>query len=226
MEQTPHITVKGEAEVRVIPDQVILALGVETRNNNLTRAKAENDQIVQKALSVAQDHGLEAEHIQTDYLSMNPEYDRFPNTSKFLGYLVRKSIVLTLKNLTKLETLLTEILNAGVNTIHDVQFRTTELKKHRDEARMLAIKAAEEKAKALAGALNMTVGQPLAIDEEGLGWSAWNRRWWGRYHNMPSQISVPGERSSSLEATETVAPGEISINAKITVTFEITPLPK
>ena len=41
------ITVSGDAEVRVVPDEVILTLGVETWNKNMDRAKRENDWLVE-----------------------------------------------------------------------------------------------------------------------------------------------------------------------------------
>jgi hypothetical protein len=109
--------------------------------------------------------------------------------------------------------LLTQVLDAGVTNIHRVQFHTTELKKHRDKARALANKAAKGKAKALTEELNMGVGQPLTVKEEGTGWGDWHQNWWGRGHNIISQNSVPGERTNSLGIEGTMAPGEISVNA-------------
>ena len=46
------ITVTGDAEVRVVPDEVILTLGVETWNKELNIAKQENDQRTQKIIDI------------------------------------------------------------------------------------------------------------------------------------------------------------------------------
>ena len=54
------ITTTGEAEVLVIPDEVILTLGVETSNKQLSLAKRENDEIVAKVLAAAQARGVAA----------------------------------------------------------------------------------------------------------------------------------------------------------------------
>ena len=44
------------------------------------------------------------------------------------------------------EELLSRVLLAGANHIYDIDFSTSELRKHRDAARALAMKAAQEKA--------------------------------------------------------------------------------
>jgi len=42
------ITVTGDAEVKVVPDEVIITLGVETDNKDLNVAKTENDDKIKK----------------------------------------------------------------------------------------------------------------------------------------------------------------------------------
>ena len=48
------ITVSGQAEVRVVPDEVVVTLGVETNDLSLAVARAQNDEIVAKALQAAE----------------------------------------------------------------------------------------------------------------------------------------------------------------------------
>jgi uncharacterized protein YggE len=156
------ITVTGDADVRVVPDEVILTLGVETWDKNMDIAKRQNDEIVTKVLALATDHGIAPEHIQTDYISIEPRYrnDGYYEQRDFIGFFVHKTVVLTLRDLSSFEAVLSGALNAGVNYVHGIEFRTTELRKHRDEARALAIQAAQEKATALAGELGQKVGNP------------------------------------------------------------------
>ena len=112
---------------------------------------------------------LEQKHIQTDYLDIEPLYKdsyRLRNTDeykKIIGYLVRKTTVITLRDLSKFEVILTDILNAGANRVHGIKFRTTELRKYKDEARSLSIKTAREKAIALAKELGLNIGEPYNI---------------------------------------------------------------
>ena len=115
-------------------------------------------------------------------------------------------------------------LEVGANYVHGVQFRTTELRKYRDQARAKAIIAAKEKAVALAKELGQKVGQPRTINEGYGGWySPYNSGWWGSYgYGGMTQNVVQNVGSGSSETEGTIALGMITVNAKITVTFELT----
>ena len=173
------ITVTGEAEVNVVPDEVILTVGVETSDRQLRLAKSANDEIVKKLFAVAEVHGVATKDVQTDYINIEPRYRDSYQQRDFVGFFVRKTVVITLRDVTKFEELLSDLLDAGVNYVHGIEFRTTELRKHRDEARGLAIRAAVEKAVAMARELDQTVGKPNAIREEQNGWWSGYNAWWG-----------------------------------------------
>ena len=215
------ITVTGDADVRVSPDEVIITLGIETWNKNLDEAKSENDERTRQVLALTDDFDIEPRHIQTEYLSIDPSYENWENRH-IDGFYVRKTIVITLKNISKFEDLITGVLEHGVNHIHGIQFRTTELRKYKDEARALAIKAAEEKAIALAGELGQDVGKPRAISENQTGWWSWYGSWWGSYWSGSMAQNVIQEVGSNYSLEEgTIAPGQITVNAKISATFEL-----
>jgi uncharacterized protein YggE len=73
-EVTRTVTVTGDAEVRVVPDEAILSLGVETWDKNLEAAQRENSEIVARILSLVAEYGIPAEHIQTEFVSIEPRY--------------------------------------------------------------------------------------------------------------------------------------------------------
>lgn len=225
---TPRtIAVTGTAVVMVVPDEVILTLGIETSDMQLATAKSENDDIVAKTLKVAKDAGIDPKYVQTDYLSIEPRYQDSYNQSTFLGYWVRKDIVVTLKDITKFEDLLSKCLEAGVNYVHGVEFRTTELRKHRDEARSLAIKAAQEKAIAMAKDLGQEISQPLTIREDYNRWYSPYNSWWGmRYGGGMAQNTIQNAPSAGVQSSDSeLAPGQIAVDASVTVEFELKPQP-
>lgn len=223
-EEPQLITATGDAEVRVVPDEVILTLGVETWDKNLGLAKRQNNTIVAKVLALAGDYGIDSQHVQTDYVSIEPRYrNGYYEKSDFIGYFVRKTIVITLRDLYQFEDLLTDALGAGVNYVQGIQFRTTELRKHRDEARALAIKAAREKAVALAGELDQKVGDPQMIREDHVGWWSGYNAWWGFGRGSAKSQNVIQEiGGGTLTGESSVAPGQINVNARVTVSFELT----
>ena len=217
------VTVTGDAEVRVVPDEVVLTLGVETWNKNLQVAKGRNDEIVARVLALATEYGIEPQHVQTDFVSIEPRYrNGYYEESDFIGYFVRKSVVITLRDLGKFEDLLTESLEAGANYVQGIQFRTTELREHRDEARALAVQAAREKAEAMAGELDQTVGEPRQITEVQSGWWSGYNAWWGsRWGGAMAQNVIQEAGAGGFAAEGSLAPGQINVNARVSVTFEL-----
>ena len=153
------IATNGEAVVMVVPDEIILTLGVETQDQRLSVAKTQNDARVRKVIAAAQAHGVAAQHIQTDFISIEPVYDDYVDRIEDpIGYRVGKTIVITLRDMSQFDGLLADALQAGANYVHGIEFRTTELRKYRDQARELAIRAASEKAAALAKAAGRSLG--------------------------------------------------------------------
>ena len=218
------VSVTGEAEVQVVPDEVVLTLGIETGDNQLAVAKSQNDAIVKKVLALSTEFGIAPEHVQTDYIGVVP---RYPSGCYELcdpiGFVVHKSVVITLGDLTKFEDLLTSVLDAGVNYVQGIEFRTTELRKYRDEARALAIRAAQEKAAALAGELGEKAGQPQAIQEQQSSWWSGYGAWWGSQGGSAmTQNTVQEYQGAPLGVDSSVAPGQISVRASVAVSFELT----
>jgi len=222
-EEPRLVNVTGEAEVRVVPDEVVLTVGVETRDEKLSTAKSDNDKRIRKVLDLTEDYGIEAKHVQTSYISVEPRYDDDYYGSEVLkDYWVRKTIVITLKDISKFEDLLTDLLEAEVNYVHGIQFRTSELRKHRDRARALAITAAQEKAVAMAGELGQEVGRPRAINEYQSGWWSGYGSWWGSGWGSAMTQNVIQDVGGGLDSGEgTLAPGQITVKAQVNVSFEM-----
>jgi uncharacterized protein YggE len=223
--QIGTINVVGEAQINVVPDEVIITLGVETSDLDLGIAKGQNDKRVAQVLALAKTFEIPQEYVKTDFMSVEMRYDDSSH-HVFIGYFVRKTIVFTVKDMAKFEDLLSAALNSGANFLQGVQFRTSELRKYRDQARSLAIKAAREKADALAGDLGQKVGKAITINEEqGNYWAYYNA--WGYqngYQNMSQNVmqNAGGSSASAMSGDTTVAPGQISVTARVGVTFALT----
>ena len=215
------ITTTGDAEVKVAPDQVIFVLGVETWDKDIKVAKKQNDDRIRRIMAVTKDYAIEPQFVQTDQISVDPRYRNGTyNDADFIGYFVSKTIVITLKDVSKFEDVYTGVLSAGANHVQGIQFRTTELRKYRDQARALAIQAAQEKAAALAGAMGQKIGKPQSIQENSSGWSSsYSARWGGAM--TQNVIQNAGGDGSTFNEEGTFAPGQISISARVSVTFEL-----
>ena len=217
------ISVTGNAQVMVVPDEVVLTLGVETSDMKLAVAKSKNDEIVTRVLKITKGMEIDPKYAQADYMNIEPRYQDNYNQRTFLGFWVRKNIVITLKDITKFEDLLSQCLEAGVNYVLGIEFRTTELRKHRDEARALAIRAAQEKAAAMARELGQEIGQPFSIREDYNRWySPWSSWWGGGYGGGMAQNTVQNAPATAPQETDSeLAPGQIAVDASVTVDFEL-----
>ena len=213
------VSVSGEAEVKVVPDEVVVTLGIESSAKKLADARKDNDERVKAVFAVVRANGVDDKHVQTDHISIEPHYPDY-GSSRTLEYVVRKTVVITLRELSRFEGLLGAALDAGANYVHGVDFQTTRLREHRDHARAQAVKAATEKATALARELGMKVGRPRSISEGGGGW--WSSYgWWGGRSSSMSQNVSQNAGGGAAASGATVAPGTISVTASVSVTFDL-----
>ncbi len=207
---TGVIEVTGQAEVKVVADEVILSLGVETLDQDIEKSVSENNARVKRVFEVIVGHGVEAKKIQTDYMHCGPVNDREQRqTAKFIGYKVSKQIVVTLNDLSKFESVLSGVITAGVTNVHGIQFRSNQLRKHRDTARDMAMKHAKEKAEAMAAAVGQKIGLATSIKEKSD--SSWSSYFLGEQRHMPYQSQVVTAPEGPSPIGETVAPGEIGL---------------
>jgi uncharacterized protein YggE len=202
------ITVTGGAEVRVTPDETTLTLGVETLNRDLAIAKRQNDERVKKVFALAKKYNVAPGNFWVERISVEPRYKGGDVREELIGYRVSKTIVFTVRDISRLDDLLNSFLDAGANYIYGVQFGTTKLRDYRDQARALALKAAKEKAKDMAKELGQKVGRPYSIVEE-------------EYEAGTAPNMMPGTVVSLREADKRTALGQMSISARVKVSFEL-----
>ena len=211
---TRLITVMGEAELRVIPNEVVISTAVETSDHNLTLAKKSNDERVRKVIALAEKYKIEAKHIQTSQIHIEPRYRDHYEKREFIGYFVRKNIVVQLKDLTKFEDFLSSILEEGVNYVDGIQFQSSDIKKYKSQVQALAVKAAREKASLLAKELGQKIEKPYLIQEERTDFIPVEA---GRYSSLKEAYA--GNLADAGEST--IAPGEIIVRSASTVSFKL-----
>lgn len=221
----PQVNVSGTAEIKVAPDEVDISAGVETRDVQLNTATHQNDEHMASALAFLRSAGVPEKDIQTDSMQVQPDYASDSLISPRY-YTVRKSLEIKLTSVTNLENVVTGLLNHGVNGLYSVDFRTSELRKYRDQARAMAIKAAKEKAVAMCAALDVKCGKPNAINVQDFGgyyswaWNGWSSRGNNLYANN-IQNAVQSGGGESEVAGETVSRGQIAVSATVNVSFLI-----
>ena len=217
--QPPQISVSGSAEVKVAPDEIWLDVLVETRSVTLEPARIENDEKITQAVKFLKSIGIKGSDVQTDFISVQPEYDS--NRSRFVpvAYVVQKSVKVRITNVTSFQTVLTGLLNSGVNRVNNVEFRTTQLWKYRDQARAMAVRAAKEKAESLVSEIGVKLGKPCNINATDNMWSYYGNRM-NSFNNVANQ-NITGAPAQSGDYEDAFAMGQISVSANVNVSFLI-----
>lgn len=216
----PLITVSGHAEVRVPPDEIVFTLYVESIDKDMLVAKNKTDASIREILAIARRNNVKDEDVQTSYVSVEPKYNvddldyeaRRRVTREFIGYQVSKTVVIRLRDIPRFDALLSDVLKAGVTRVRNVEFRDSQVRRHRDQARAMAIKAAQEKAKLLAGEIGQAIGPAYSITESSGDYSP---------RAMAQNVSSVAGTLSDRESDGSIAPGLISITAQVTVSFRL-----
>jgi uncharacterized protein len=214
------ISTTGEATVYVVPDRVVVNFGIETFHADLDKAKAANEAASTKLMKAILALNIEKKDIATDRLQV--EIHRPYESGRYVeidGYFVRRGYAVTLRDVKLFEQLVDAALKNGANQIHGVNFSTTDLRKYRDQARQMAIKAAKEKAVALAKELDCAVGKPKTISEGG-GYVYFGGYRWDRGGSIMSQNAVQSV-SGPPDTGEALPLGQIAVSASVSTTFDL-----
>jgi hypothetical protein len=207
------ITVTGEAEVLVVPDEVVFDLTVQTLNKDLRAAKAQTDERLKKLVDLTRRYNVAAKDVQTDYVKLEPRYRGGDEGRLFLGYSVRKDLVFTLRDVSRAEELLSEVMESGITRVNGVRFQTSQMRKYRDQARALAIRAAQEKATALTAEIGQKIGKAYSIEEDAPSRVSYAQ------NVMSNSTASSGDDAASSEGTLSL--GQIRVSARVTVRFEL-----
>ena len=215
------IQTSGSATVKVIPDLVTIQLGVTSNATTPQGVYDQNTAAMKKTVAAIRALGVADKDISTDYYIIHPVYQDY-NDLEIKGYRINNTIIVNLKDVSKVSQVLTAALSAGANQVVDVQFKTSQLRQYRDQARALAMKAAQEKARDLASAASAQPDCVLSIDENsssyyGYPWQS------ARYFQGMMQNTVQNASSSAQPPSDDgpISLGQISVQADVQVRFSL-----
>jgi uncharacterized protein YggE len=197
------VTVTGEATVAVAPDTAVIRVGVTSAAKTAREASDANGKQMTAVLAAIKDAGIAARDIQTSRLSLQPQYD--PNrsgTARLLGFQATNQITVNIRDIDKLAGIIDQAIAAGANEMSGLEFVVSEQSKLLDQARDDAIADARRKAERYAKAAGVKLGAVTSISEEG---------------SSPPPRLMQAMRAGAAP----VAPGEQTLRAVVSVSFEI-----
>lgn len=207
--QTPFgINVFGSALIRVDPDIVSLNFAV----SRLQQHPRDAFQEVRKAAQAVRQYLEQAKigEVGTSRVSISQSFRYVNGEQQFTGYTARVVFYVLLRQLDKMEDVLSGIVDAGVNEITSVDFQTTRLKELRAEARRRAVAATREKAENYCTAAQVKLGVVLHIEDVNPDTLQ------GREGHVAYEIQP--DDSGEIQAFD---PGSITVGAAVSIAFKI-----
>ncbi|BAM86405.1 hypothetical protein S58_03890 [Bradyrhizobium oligotrophicum S58] len=165
-QDTPAITVSGEAHLSVPPDLAQIDAGVASDAKTARDASAANNAAMAKVLAALKAAGIDDKDYQTSRLSLQPQYERSRDAS-VSGFRASNRVTVKVHDVAKVASVIDTLVGAGANDVGNIYFTVAEPSKLLDQAREKAVADARRKAEIYAKAAGVTLGQPLAIAEDG-----------------------------------------------------------
>jgi uncharacterized protein YggE len=200
------VTVTGEATVGVAPDTAVIRIGVTSQEKTAREAGEANAKQMTSVLAAIKASGIAERDIQTSRLSLQPQYD--PNkggTARLTGFQATNQVTIRIRDIENLPSVLDRAIAAGANEMSGIEFVVSEQSKLLDQARDDAIADARRKAELYARAAGVKIGHVISISEEG--------------PPQPQPRPIQAMRAGAVP----VAPGEQTLRAIVTVSYELTP---
>lgn len=206
--QVPQISVSGEGKIKVTPDEAIITVAIENSGKEAAEVKKVNDETIDRVLKLIKQKGIPTSDYQTQRVNLYKNYDY--NTKKYT-YVANQTISIHLKDLSKYEKLMMELVASGINNIQGVEFKSSKIKELERQARKNAILDAKQKAEDYVSVLEgQKVGKALVISDNS-------------YTNYPrpvyAEMKTMAVANDGGMPRETLAIGEIEIISNVAVSF-------
>jgi uncharacterized protein len=198
------VTVTGEATVAVPPDTAVIRIGVSSLEKTAREAGEANAKQMTGVLSAIKASGIAERDIQTSRLSLQPQYDPKGGTTRLTGFQANNQVTIRIRDIDNLPTVLDRAIAAGANEMSGIEFVVSDQSKLLDQARDEAIADARRKAELYAKAAGAKLGQVVSISEEG---------------TAPQPRAMQSVRAGAVP----IAPGEQTLRAIVSVSYELTP---
>lgn len=204
-----RLDVVGTGRVARAPDQVTISAGVVTRAVQAEAALRENATKMEAVRAALQRAGIQPRDIQTGYVGLSQDYRQEPAANGEMrpsGYVATNNLNIRFRDVARAGRIIDALVAAGANNVNGPSFGIADRDTVTDEARTRAIAAARARADLYARALGTRVVRVVAVSEL-----------------QPSAMPMPVATFARAEAASDtrIEPGELEVEANVTVTFEL-----
>ncbi len=212
------ITVSETGEVYAKPDLALTTFSVIAEAKTVTEAMTDNTQNMNAIISAMKKEGIEEKDLKTTSFTIYPRYEwrkieteiyPYPPGKRVLvGYEVRQSLQVKIREMAKIGDIIQEATDAGANQVGNLQFTIDQEDELKKQARGQAIDKAKLKAKELASQLGVNLVRITNFSESGVA---------PRFYELMKEEAV-GMGGGEAPQVET---GENLISVTVSITYEI-----
>lgn len=205
---TAQISVNGTGKVSITPDQAVISVGVENKGDDAASVKKANDAAIAKVISFIKGMKISEKDYQTQRVNLykNRDYDK-----KKDYFQASQTIVITLKDISKYETLMVGLMDSGINQIQGVEFKSSKTANYETEARTKAVQDARKKADDYANALGQKAGKAIVVSDQSYQIPS------ARPYMLKAQMAS----ADAAGLDETLAIGEIEVISNVSISFAL-----
>jgi uncharacterized protein len=203
------IEVNGNGETRTSPDTADLDLAIETQGKTAEEAANRNAALAAKVIDSLKSKLGDKGKITTGGYSLNPEYEQRPTPKPtIVGYTAQNTVTVNTGALDLVGPLIDAAIAAGANRVNSLEFSVKNDTKARTDAITIATRDAHAQADALASALGVKLGKVVKATTVS--------------EARPIPFRQAGmAMAMSARAPTPVEPGEVTVPATVSLTFEI-----
>ncbi len=238
IQPTNTISVDGTGDAYAVPDVATFSFTVSDTEKAVADAQTKATDKVNAALKVVRASGVADKDIQTQYYSINPQYQYQnavcpmastadsavsssgmmiptycpPGKQTLTGYTVSESITVKLRDLAKAGALLTALGSAGVSDLNGPSFAVDDPNAVEDQARTKAIADARSKANELSKELGVRLVRVVNFADNNSGVIR---------PVMYAMNESVGAAAPKTAPTPEVPAGQQKVTDNVTITYEI-----
>lgn len=211
------ITVSGEGEVTSAPDIATITATVREVANSVPEAQKAVEAKISQALADMSSMGIDKKDIKTLSYSVNPKYETNniycittpcpPTKTVIVGYEVAETVQIKVRKIDLAGNVLASLGKANITETDGPNFTIDNIDKLKADAKVIAIKKAQDKAKATAEALGVSLGEITQFNEDSGG-------------AYPVMYSMSAMKLDSSERV-TLPQGESSVKSNVTITYSL-----
>jgi len=208
LDEVPHILVYGTAETMAVPDELIWSLSVKTMGADINNVASNHVREVSAVLGFLKTKSEETD-LKTSQMQLNENWVYRNRNRVKEGFYASTKVVFKSLNFADYQSCWIKLSGFENLTINNVGFGVSDRIAVQNATRLKAVRAAKQKAVALAAAMEVTLYEPLVIEEI-----------YGSAPDLRTVNSVAFGESDGL-AEGVISPGTESVKVQIKVMFRI-----